>query len=379
MNWLMSSNPLVLAAWIIALIGAVLLTFGRRGKLVSRAEFCRKCGHETTSAGPRCTECGTRLGVSSMRLAFELNHPLLSRFGAVTRRGRRSPSTPLVAWGTLALLIGLGIGAGVPAMRLARVDWNRFRDTESLIAHIEKLRFDDPRHARIMGVLAARRDQGRLSTPQLAAHTRITAALNLFKTEQMLAQSRAAAAQPIYAAYVPPVLPRQAPAATSTARASQAEGIVGMIDSISSQLKQESREVVTYQPPPIATGYDQALATAFDQIPVQGLSGLSPRFEIVAGTALPDSSAYTPNAVPRAHFSPATGLAPRGGLTQRATMPFAGSPTLPPAFTAANQSFNNPLTPGVVRTSTLNNPVLAPSTYQNRPLSPSRISNAFGR
>lgn len=384
MNWLMQTHPIVLAAWVVAVIGTILFLLGRRGKLISRAEFCRKCGHETTSAGARCTECGAPLSVTSMRLAFELNHPLLASLGSVTRRGRRAPNTSLIAWGVLALTLGMVIGVGVPAMRFARIDWNRFRDSESLIASAEKLRFDDPRHARIMGVLETRRAGGQLSTPQLAAVQRITTAVARYKSDLALAHNHAIAQQPIYAAYVPPASLGSSPSAkvsTTTTRADVGPSVANMIDAIALQLNVQQREVTVYEPPPLATGYQQPLATAIDLDPSPSkASGLSKHFEILAGTALPDtatSAVAVGSAIPRLVSIP--GLAGRSSLAPRFGSSFGSIPNPTSSLPAGASPFTSTLTPGMVRPTTFNNPALSPTTLHNRPLTPSRISNSFGR
>lgn len=378
MNWLMGSHPLVLGAWIVAFIGTALLVIGRHGKLVSHAEFCRRCGHETMSGGSRCTECGARLGVSSLRLAFELNHPLLARLGAVTRRGRRVPHTPLVAWGALALLIGVGIGAGVPALRLARIDWNRFRDSESLLVHAQALNFDDPRSARILGVLASRESAGRLTPPQAAAYQRLVVARDQYALARAVEQYEVAARQPIYAAAVPGALPTQRSAALPPQPAVDADidfGTAALIDVIRAQIAEatDSRKVLPYQPPPLVSGY--APLASSDAGPLGGPSRSSLPLNLILGDVLPDARAFTTAANHAPRISPATGLAPRGSLTAGAALPVTTGLPAAPIPALGGSAFPT----HTVRPSTLGNPALTPGTLTNRPLAPARISNTFGR
>lgn len=377
MNWLMSSHPLVLGAWVIAIVGAVLCIIGRRGRLVSRAEFCRKCGHETMSGGSRCTECGARLGVSSLRLAFELNHPLLARLTAVTRRGRREPRSAMVAWGALALCIGLGIGAGVPALRLARIDWNQFRATPTLLAHAQSLRFDDPAYDRIIGVLSRRGDAGKLTAPQLAAYQKLVKARDDFKISQLIAQQADAAAQPIYAAYAPPL---QAPRTLSVA-ASRAPDIddhtVSLVDAMLAEVDSSERIVTGYQPPALLTPYSPNFASASPS----ASGGFTPTIKDPrSGAPLGGLPPFAGSQEHAPRISPATGLAPRGSLTQRPTAASAGAvPGLQTPTPPLGSPYGGTIPPGMVPTTTLNNPALAPSTLRNRPYTPSRISNTFGR
>lgn len=387
MNWLMSSHPLVLGAWIVAAIGAVLLALGRRGKLVSRAEFCRKCGHETTSAGTRCPECGAKIGISSLRLAFELNHPLFARMTSVTRRGRRAPNSQLIAWGLLALFCGLGIGGGTPLLRLAKVDWNRFRATEVLIQDVSRLSFENPASVRMMGVLKERNDLGKLSAPQRAAYQRIALAREQFEIARALARAEEAARQPIFAAYVPPIRTGPSSASSPTPPRDQSDpaGFGGSVEAfVASRMERDDRSASTnYMPPPLTTGY-AALGDSQERAAssIAELRASAGPLEFLDPANLAQSTAFGRMSDNAPRINPAFGLAPRGGLVSRPSTHLNTGITqaLPSASLGFSPTFGGgSLQPGMFRTSTFNNPAIAPSSLPNRPLTPARISNVFGR
>lgn len=118
--------PIVIGGACVFALGLLLVFMGGRGQRVDNAHYCRRCGYEET-VGSVCPECGRSLKLSSRRIAFDMNHPVLARIFAVTRQGRRTPRWGIVASGALLLFIGSAVSGSAIWMQASQININTLK------------------------------------------------------------------------------------------------------------------------------------------------------------------------------------------------------------------------------------------------------------
>ncbi|MCA9309869.1 MAG: hypothetical protein KDA21_01610 [Phycisphaerales bacterium] len=203
-------EPVALAGVLGFLLGLGLLVVGCRGRRLDLNHYCRRCGYqEGVMIGDSCPECGTRLLLSSRRIAFDMNHPVLARFLAVTRRGRRRKRPQVMAAGILLLLVGGSALGSAAWMQASSITLAQLKPLTLVFAEAAS------QDAAVAGAalleLDRRNGRGRLSPGQQARVERLRKELKDRQIASLLARTDAAAAAAMRQAPAPPprrIVPR---------------------------------------------------------------------------------------------------------------------------------------------------------------------------